>query len=97
MNVDFEGFARAVNALDCVYVDVDRRYFHNNDTTAAAADYEEIDLQPGYQALCGFDALDYARYRHTDNESSGPPASRSSCARPGRRSRPSGCSATARS
>jgi LCP family protein required for cell wall assembly len=68
VNVDFEGFARAVNALDCVYVDVDRRYFHSNDTTSAAADYEEIDLQPGYQALCGFDALDYARYRHTDND-----------------------------
>jgi len=68
VNVDFEGFARAVNALDCVYVDVDHRYFHSNDTTSAAADYEEIDLQPGYQALCGFDALDYARYRHTDND-----------------------------
>ena len=31
VNVDFEGFARAVNAIDCVYVDVDRRYFHTND------------------------------------------------------------------
>ena len=68
VNIDFEGFARAVNAIECVYVDVDRRYFHSNDTTSAAADYEEIDLQPGYQALCGFDALDYARYRHTDND-----------------------------
>jgi LCP family protein required for cell wall assembly len=68
VNVDFEGFARAVNAIDCVYVDVDRRYFHSNDNTSAAADYEEIDLQPGYQALCGFDALDYARYRHEDND-----------------------------
>jgi polyisoprenyl-teichoic acid--peptidoglycan teichoic acid transferase len=68
VNVDFEGFARAVNAIDCVYVDIDRRYFHSNVNTAAAADYEEIDLQPGYQALCGFDALDYARYRHTDND-----------------------------
>jgi polyisoprenyl-teichoic acid--peptidoglycan teichoic acid transferase len=68
VNVDFEGFARAVNEIDCVYVDVDRRYFHSNDNTAAAEDYEEIDLQPGYQALCGFDALDYARYRHTDND-----------------------------
>jgi LCP family protein required for cell wall assembly len=66
VNVDFEGFARAVNALDCVYVDVDRRYFHSNETSAEQ--YEEIDLQPGYQALCGFNALDYARYRHTDND-----------------------------
>ena len=31
VNVDFEGFARAVNAIDCVYVDVDRRYYHTND------------------------------------------------------------------
>lgn len=66
VNVDFEGFARAVNALDCVYVDVDHRYFHSNLETVEQ--YEEIDLQPGYQALCGFDALDYARYRHTDND-----------------------------
>jgi polyisoprenyl-teichoic acid--peptidoglycan teichoic acid transferase len=67
VNVDFEGFARAVNALDCVYVDVDRRYYNKN-VGDATTDYEEIDLQPGYQALCGFDALDYARYRHTDND-----------------------------
>lgn len=51
VNVDFEGFARAVNEIDCVYVDVDRRYFHSNDSTSALADYEEIDIQPGYQAL----------------------------------------------
>lgn len=68
VNIDFEGFARAVNALDCVYLDVDRRYFNENDDFDGEEDYEEIDVQPGYQALCGFDALDYARYRHTDND-----------------------------
>jgi hypothetical protein len=68
VNVDFEGFARAVNEIDCVYVDVDRRYFNKNVVGDAEEDYEEIDIQPGYQALCGFDALDYARYRHTDND-----------------------------
>jgi LCP family protein required for cell wall assembly len=66
VNVDFEGFARAVNSIDCVYIDVDRRYFNTNDDFGE--DYEEIDIQPGYQALCGFDALDYTRYRHTDND-----------------------------
>jgi LCP family protein required for cell wall assembly len=66
VNVDFEGFARAVNAIDCVYVDVDRRYYHIN--TPGSEQYEEINIQPGYQALCGFDALDFARYRHTDND-----------------------------
>jgi len=66
VNVDFEGFARAVNSIGCVFVDVDHRYYHSNDETTD--DYEEIDLQPGYQPLCGFDALDYARFRHTDND-----------------------------
>ena len=66
VNVDFEGFARAVNAIDCVFVDVDHRYYHSNAETTD--DYEEINLQPGYQPLCGFNALDFARYRHTDND-----------------------------
>jgi polyisoprenyl-teichoic acid--peptidoglycan teichoic acid transferase len=69
VNVDFTGFARAVNAIGCVYVDVDHRYFHLNTVNGTSADdYAEINLQPGYQALCGFDALSFARYRHTDND-----------------------------
>ncbi len=63
VNVDFTGFARAVNAIGCVYVDVDRRYY-----IAPHTGTSEINLQPGYQALCGFDALSFARYRHTDND-----------------------------
>jgi LCP family protein required for cell wall assembly len=66
VNTDFTGFARAVNEIGCVYADVDHRYFHRN--TAGSEQYEEINLQPGYQALCGFDALDFARYRHTDTD-----------------------------
>jgi polyisoprenyl-teichoic acid--peptidoglycan teichoic acid transferase len=69
VNVDFTGFARAVNAIGCVYVDVDHRYFHQNVTNGTSVDdYAEINLQPGYQALCGFDALSFARFRHTDND-----------------------------
>jgi polyisoprenyl-teichoic acid--peptidoglycan teichoic acid transferase len=68
VNVDFTGFARAVNAIGCVYVDVDQRYFHQNGPYSSSSDYAEINLQPGYQALCGFDALSFARYRHTDND-----------------------------
>jgi LCP family protein required for cell wall assembly len=68
VNVDFTGFARAVNAIGCVYVDVDHRYFHQNGPYSSSSDYAEINLQPGYQALCGFDALSFARYRHTDND-----------------------------
>jgi LCP family protein required for cell wall assembly len=63
VNVDFTGFARAVNAIGCVYVDVDRRYYIAPNTGTSA-----INLQPGYQALCGFDALSYVRYRHTDTD-----------------------------
>jgi LCP family protein required for cell wall assembly len=63
VNVDFTGFARAVNAIGCVYVDVDRRYY-----VPVEATFSEINLQPGYQALCGFDALSFVRYRHTDND-----------------------------
>jgi polyisoprenyl-teichoic acid--peptidoglycan teichoic acid transferase len=68
VNVDFTGFARAVNAIGCVYVDVDHRYFHQNGPYSSTSDYAEINLQPGYQALCGFDALAFVRYRHTDND-----------------------------
>src|ERR1044071_5271414 len=30
VDVSFHGFAEGVNALGCVYVDIDRRYFNNN-------------------------------------------------------------------
>ena len=30
VNVDFLGFVRAVDAIGCVYTDVDRRYYHSN-------------------------------------------------------------------
>ncbi len=69
VNVDFTGFARAVNAIGCVYVDVDQRYYHKNTPGLPSVDdYSEINLEPGYQALCGFDALAFVRYRHTDND-----------------------------
>ena len=68
VNVDFLGFVRAVNAIGCVYVDVDRRYYHSNDGLAASEQYAEINVQPGYQLLCGKDALEYVRYRHTDTD-----------------------------
>ena len=32
VNVDFNGFAKAVDAIGCVYVDVDRHYFNDNST-----------------------------------------------------------------
>jgi LCP family protein required for cell wall assembly len=68
VNVDFTGFADAVNAIDCVYVDVDHHYYHSNLGLAASEQYAEIDIPAGYQRLCGLKALQYARYRHDDND-----------------------------
>jgi LCP family protein required for cell wall assembly len=68
VNVDFLGFVRAVDAIGCVYVDVDRRYYHSNEGVPVSEEYSEIDIQPGYQKLCGKKALQYVRYRHTDTD-----------------------------
>jgi polyisoprenyl-teichoic acid--peptidoglycan teichoic acid transferase len=68
VNVDFLGFVRAVYAIGCVYVDVDRRYYHSNEGVDASEQYAEINVKPGYQLLCGKRALEYVRYRHTDTD-----------------------------
>ena len=68
VNVNFTGFADAVNAIGCVYVDVDHHYFHSNAGLAPAEQYAEIDIPAGYQRMCGLNALEYVRYRHDDND-----------------------------
>ncbi len=70
VNVDFSGFYEAVNAIGCVYVDVDRHYFHSNEGILEGSEdfYSEIDVEAGYQRLCGYKALQYVRYRHGDND-----------------------------
>jgi polyisoprenyl-teichoic acid--peptidoglycan teichoic acid transferase len=68
VNVDFLGFVRAVDAIGCVYTDVDRRYYHSNVGVPPSEQYSEINIQPGYQKLCGKKALEYVRYRHTDTD-----------------------------
>ncbi len=65
VNVNFNGFQRAVNRLGCVFVDIDRRYFNDR---GGPGGYATIDLKPGYQKLCGSDSLDYVRYRHDDDD-----------------------------
>jgi LCP family protein required for cell wall assembly len=65
VTVDFGGFQRAIDYIGCVYTDIDRDYF--NDMTGPGG-YAAIDIDPGYQKLCGRDALAYVRYRHTDND-----------------------------
>ena len=68
VNVDFDGFYDAVNAIDCVYIDVDRHYFHSNAGLPPSEYYDEIDVPAGYQRLCGYNALNYVRFRHLDND-----------------------------
>jgi LCP family protein required for cell wall assembly len=68
VNVDFLGFAQGVYAIGCVYVDVDRRYYHSNVGVPPEEQYAEINVKPGYQLMCGKQALDYVRYRHTDTD-----------------------------
>jgi LCP family protein required for cell wall assembly len=63
VNINFTGFADAVDAIGCVYVDVDRRYY-----IAPEEGISEIDIEAGYQRLCGYKALQYVRYRHDDND-----------------------------
>jgi len=68
IDINFGGFKALVNYLGCIYVQVDRRYYHSNLGLGASQTYDEINIQPGYQELCGDDALHYVRYRHTDTD-----------------------------
>jgi polyisoprenyl-teichoic acid--peptidoglycan teichoic acid transferase len=69
IDVNFKGFSDLVDAIGCVYTDVDHRYYNNT----ALTDYSSIDIQPGYQKLCGDNqstsgALAFVRFRHTDTD-----------------------------
>jgi LCP family protein required for cell wall assembly len=66
IDINFGGFRHAVNRVGCIYTDVDRRYF--NDNLGPGAPYAQINIQPGYQKLCDYDALAYVRYRHADTD-----------------------------
>jgi LCP family protein required for cell wall assembly len=62
--IDFNQFKAAVDAIGCVYATVDERYFHVN--TPGGPQYQAINLEPGYQKLCGAQALQFVSYRHDD-------------------------------
>ncbi|HWD84570.1 MAG TPA: LCP family protein [Solirubrobacteraceae bacterium] len=69
MDVNFRGFSDLIDAIGCVYAMVDRRYYNNT----AYTNYSSINIQPGYQRLCGdhqadTGALAFVRYRHTDSD-----------------------------
>jgi len=65
ITVDFGGFREAIDYLGCVYADIDRDYFND---VGGPGGYAVIDIDPGYQRICGTDALAYVRYRHGDND-----------------------------
>jgi LCP family protein required for cell wall assembly len=69
VRVTFWGFKQAVDRLGCVYVDIDRKYFNdNNPPNGGGGAYAAINVPAGYQRLCGQRALDYVRYRHLDSD-----------------------------
>lgn len=61
---NFPKFRHAVDEMGCVYMTVDRRYYHVNEP--GGEQYFEINLQPGYQRLCGKQALEFVANRHED-------------------------------
>ena len=65
VTVNFRGFRQLVDKLGGVWMDVDRRYFNDK---VGPYGYARINLQPGYQLLSGYQALDFVRFRHTDSD-----------------------------
>jgi len=63
IDIDFDGFQRAVNYVGGVWIDVDHDYYIPPDSGVSA-----IDLKAGYQRLVGSQALAYVRFRHTDSD-----------------------------
>ena len=67
ITVNFHGFKQVVDKLGGVWMDIDRRYYNRN-TGSYLNNYANINLQPGYQRLTGQQALDFVRFRHTDDD-----------------------------
>jgi LCP family protein required for cell wall assembly len=73
VDVNFQGFSDLVDAIGCVYSDVDHRYYNVSQPAPSPDNYSSIDIQPGYQKLCGDNqsvtgALPFVRFRHTDSD-----------------------------
>ncbi|MDQ0112846.1 LCP family protein [Paenibacillus harenae] len=60
--INFQGFVDVVDVLGGVEVDVDMRMKYKS-----KADGTDIDLQKGFQVLDGDDALDFVRYRQSND------------------------------
>jgi LCP family protein required for cell wall assembly len=67
ITVNFHGFKEIVDKIGGIWLDIDRRYYHVNNGTAEQ-NYANINIKPGYQLLSGEQALEFVRYRHTDDD-----------------------------
>jgi LCP family protein required for cell wall assembly len=69
VRVTFWGFRGIVDRVGCIYTDIDRWYFNDNNPPAGGGGpYAAIDVKAGYQKVCGQRALDYVRFRHLDSD-----------------------------
>ena len=73
VDTNFTGFSDLVDAIGCVYADVDRRYYNDSNSGLPGDSYSSIDIQPGYEKLCGHNqsvsgALPFVRFRHLDSD-----------------------------
>jgi len=73
LDVNFRGFSDLIDAIGCVYTDVDHRYYNQSQPAPSPDNYSSVDIQPGYQKLCGDNqadtgALAFVRFRHTDTD-----------------------------
>jgi polyisoprenyl-teichoic acid--peptidoglycan teichoic acid transferase len=73
LDVNFGGFADLVDAIGCVYSDIDHRYYNHSEPYPSPDNFSSIDIEPGYQRLCGGNnephgALAFVRFRHTDTD-----------------------------
>jgi polyisoprenyl-teichoic acid--peptidoglycan teichoic acid transferase len=76
--VDFSSFSNLINAIGCVWAQSDRRYYnHSIGPADPTTNYSSIDIQPGYQKMCGgsgsnlggaTSALAFVRFRHNDTD-----------------------------
>ena len=83
---DFGGFRRAVDRLGCVYVDVDRRYYHSNVGLAAGSSTRRSTSSPATRSSAARRRSTTCATATPTPTSSAPRASRTSCARPRSRS-----------
>ena len=91
VNVDFLGFVRAVDAIGCVYVDVDRRYYHSNAGVPPPNSIRKSTSSPATSCSAGKKRCSTCATATPTPTSSAPPASRTSSATPASRSRSTTC------